>query len=96
MTKPKCWSCPQRSPLPLVEGKCPPEYDPEKKEWYYPEPNWDYKDPEIYETETYKVEDKEEYYGYPTICKACGTEFQAYQGAEKIRNFCPGCGRKLD
>lgn len=24
---------------PLVEGKCPPEYDFEKQEWFYPEPD---------------------------------------------------------
>lgn len=30
---------------PLVEGQCPPEYDYEKQEWFYPEPDVD-DDPE--------------------------------------------------
>ena len=28
-----------RNTLPIVEGKCPPKYDPEKQEWFYPEPD---------------------------------------------------------
>ena len=83
-------------PLPLVEGKCPPVYDAEKKEWYYPEPDPDYKDPELIETDTYRIEDKEEYWNYETVCKSCGTRFIAYgEEWDTIRNYCPGCGQKL-
>lgn len=82
--------------LPCVEGKYPPEWDPEKKEWFYPEQVEIYKDPEKIETDSYIVLDKDEYWGYPTQCKKCGTEFQAYDNKdESIRNYCPGCGEKL-
>ena len=84
-------------PLPLVEGKCPPVYDPIKKEWYYPEPDPDYVDPEIMETENYSIEDKEEFYNYKTVCKKCGVEFIAHsQVGLLVRNYCPGCGAKLE
>ena len=77
----------------LVEGKCPPKWDPEKKEWLYPEPVEIYKDPEMIETDSFIVLDKDEYWGYPTQCKKCGAEFQAYdKQGERIRNYCPGCG----
>lgn len=83
--------------LPLVEGKCPPIYDAEKNEYYYPEPDPDYKDPEMIETDTYYLADKEEYYYYPTVCKGCGTQFQAYdRDNQNIRNYCPGCGNRLE
>ena len=81
--------------LPLVEGKLPPVYDEEKKEYVYPEEQ-DYEDPEMIETDKFEVIEKEEYWGYPTRCKKCGTEFQAYDVFEEItRNYCPGCGEKL-
>ena len=83
------------SPLPLVEGKCPPVYGKDNG-WYYPEPDPDYKDPEEIETDEYRIEGKEEYYGYVTFCKACGISFQAYDlDGEYVRNYCPGCGTKL-
>ena len=82
--------------LPLGEGKCPPVYDEEKDEFIYPEPDPDYKDPEERETDKYSIEGKEEYYGYVTFCKVCGTSFQAYNlDGEPVRNYCPGCGQKL-
>lgn len=81
--------------LPLVEGKCPPEQD-EDGNWYYPEPV-EYNDPEIMETDSYSVDDKEEFYDYQTTCKNCGTRFIARDPNEElVRNFCPGCGKKLD
>lgn len=80
---------------PIVEGKCPPVYD-EEKGWYYPEPDPDYKDPEEIETDTFFVSGKEEYYGYETVCRKCGTRFQARnEESTTIRNYCPGCGEKL-
>ena len=89
--------------LPIVEGKCPPihemviENGEWKHRWYYPEPDPDYEDPEMIETETYYLADKEEYYYYPTVCKGCGTQFQAYGKDNKnIRNYCPGCGKRLE
>lgn len=56
---------------------------------------WDGQEPE---TDTYYMEGKEEYYDYETVCKACGTRFMAYKDDkewERVRNFCPGCGKKL-
>ena len=90
------WPKMRRMTLPLVEGKCPPAFD-ENGNCYYPEPNYDYVDPEIREEENFSVKDKEEFYNYPTTCKACGTYFIAYTGTERelIRNYCPGCGSKL-
>ena len=82
--------------LPLVEGKLPPAYDEEKGEYVYPEPDPDYEDEEMFETDTFEVIDKDEYWGYPTMCKKCGTEFQAYDTNGVVtRNYCPGCGEKL-
>lgn len=90
-------------PLPVVEGKYPPlhemyfENGEWKHRWHYPEPDPDYKDPEMIETDTYYLADKEEYYYYPTVCKACGTQFQAHDKEEKnVRNYCPGCGKRLE
>ena len=82
--------------LPLVEGKLPPVYDEEQGKYVYPEPDPDYEDPELTETDTYEIEDKEEFYGYVTSCKTCGTKFQAYdENGEAVRNYCPCCGEKL-
>ena len=90
------WSSFFSCPLPLEEGKCPPVYDKEKKEWIYPEPDPEYKDPQITETGTYSIEDKDEFYNYVTRCKACGTKFIAYDESYKlIGNYCPGCGKEL-
>lgn len=33
------WSKINADRLPIVEGKCFPEYDYEKQEWFYPEPD---------------------------------------------------------
>ena len=91
-----------RSMLPLVEGKCPPERRlvniDGKWEWetFYPEPDEDYEDPEIYETETYSQEDKDEFYDYVTRCKKCWTEFIAYdKNGERTMKYCPECGARL-
>lgn len=90
-------------PLPLVEGKCPPisRYALRdgcfQKEWYYPEPDMDWEDPEIYEAENYRQEDKEEFYDYVNVCKTCGTKFIAYNNAnKKAMNYCPFCGKKFE
>ena len=89
------WTPPEYM-LPMEEGKCPPEYDEEKKEWYYPEPDPDYVDPELVETRYYKITDKEEFYGYVVNCKYCFTQFQAYGKSGKENwSYCPGCGSKL-
>lgn len=54
---------------------------------------------QIPETDTYYLSGKEEYYDFETVCKACGTQFIAYTGegieTKAVRNFCPGCGKKL-
>ena len=82
--------------LPLQEGKCPPVFDKEREEWYYPEPE-EYDDPEIVDEKEYRVDDKDEFYDYSTVCKSCGTQFIAYsETRELIRNYCPGCGKCLD
>ena len=87
----------------MVEGKCPPVHEiywengEMKHRWYYPEPDPDYVDPETYETDGYSIEDKDEFYGYVTVCKSCGTRFQAFDKKyENIRSYCPGCGRSLE
>ena len=91
------------TPLPLVEGKCPPvcrlalRDGRFQREWYYPEPDPDWEDPDIYEADNYSQEDKEEYYDYVTVCKACETRFIAYNNAGKrAMNYCPFCGEKLE
>ena len=85
--------------LPLVEGKCPPITRMREDGQYescYPEPDPDYKDPEIRETDTYRITDKEEFYNYMTVCNACGAEFIAYQDGLLVRNYCPFCGKRLE
>ena len=88
---------------PLREGCVPKDYGINREGKlceiiYEPE---DYKpDPEIVDTETYYTSGREEYWDYETTCKACGTKFMAYgggnlKGYEPVRNYCPGCGRKL-
>ena len=87
---------------PLQEGKVPKDYTigpdgelyecvPEKTDCT------DYFEGREKETETYFLADKDEYWGFVTHCKKCGTEFQAYIGEnfEEVRNYCPGCGRRL-
>ena len=55
-----------------------------------------YKDPEIYETDKYRQVEKEEYYDYITQCKACRTDFIAYdKEGKRTMNFCPCCGIRL-
>lgn len=86
-------------PLPLAEGKRPPVStidESGKRVWYYPEPDPEYRDPEIREEEKYAVEDKDEFWGYVTRCKKCGARFQGYDADYNyVRNFCPGCGERL-
>ena len=89
--------------LPMVEGRCIPESRMRLEgghwvhEWMYPEPDPDYVDPEIMETENYSIEDKEEFYNYKTVCKKCGVDFIAHsQVGLLVRNYCPGCGAKLE
>ena len=85
--------------LPMVEGKCPPVHavDVEGEYWYYPEPYPDYVDPNIHEYEKYSIEDKDEFYYYVTRCKNCGARFIAYDfDWNETRNYCPGCGKRLD
>lgn len=90
--------------VPLIEGKCPPicTMVPDQKtgKWEvyskYPEPDPDWKDPEIYEADEYQVEDKDEFYDYVTRCKSCWAEFMAYgKDGKRVNNFCPQCGKKL-
>ena len=85
--------------FPIVEGKMPPVRRMKADgtwEEYYPEPNPDYKDPEIYETDTYIHMDKDEMYDYVTKCKACGVAFIARLKWEPLERFyCPGCGKLL-
>ena len=85
--------------LPLMEGKYPPVTRVRSDgtvESCYPVPDPDYKDEEIYETDTYYHEDKDEFWGYVTRCKKCRTEFQAFDvNGDSIINYCPGCGAKL-
>lgn len=99
-------------PMPLKEGEYPWEhimvFDAEERKW---KDQWrqleeeDIKEAEAEkwegetpETDTYFLADKEEYYDFETVCKACGARFMAYKDDkewERIRNFCPGCGKKL-
>ena len=98
-------------PMPLTEGEYPWEhirvYDTEEKkwkdQWRQPEEaeikkaEYDRWEGEIPETDTYYLAGREEYWGFETICKKCGTRFQAYDKELKnyVRNFCPGCGKQL-
>ena len=88
--------------IPLREGEVPPVriLSLINGEWvmteYTPIYDPEYVDPEVYETETYSQEDKDEMYDYMIRCKACRTEFIAYDiDGNKILNYCPGCGKKL-
>ena len=84
---------------PLKEGEIPKHRNPVKinGEWKMIETEFpDLVDEEIMETETYKQNRIEEFYDYVIGCKTCGTEFIAYgKGYEKVKNYCPGCGKKL-
>ena len=75
------WSKINSIKLPLVEGKCPPEYDIEKQEWFYPEP-----DPEP-DQEPY-----EEWYGPVCVCPDCGAEWMSRKDET---NYCPKCGKQV-
>ena len=91
---------------PLTEGEVPPAYSINSigqlcKVIMEPEDYEDYDefDGEISDTDTYYLSGKEEYYGFETVCKDCGTRFMA-RGEESgygynVRNFCPGCGKRL-
>lgn len=51
---------------------------------------------ELRETETYLQEDKDEFYDNVIRCKGCNTTFIAYsEDYKSVRNYCPGCGKKL-
>ena len=51
---------------------------------------------EVIETETYIERGNEEFYDHVIMCKACETEFIAYNKSnEAAKNYCPGCGKKL-
>lgn len=57
-------------------------------------PDWEMQ--EVIETETYWERGNEEFYDHVIQCKACGTEFIAYNKSnEAAKNYCPGCGKKL-
>ena len=84
---------------PLCEGEVPRHYVYGPSGEIYeevPDPNYveDYDgiDPD---TDTYYLDGREEYWGWVTVCKACGTQFQAFTGDEGVRNYCPGCGKRL-
>ena len=49
------------------------------------------------EHEGMTILDKDEFYDHVTKCRSCGTQFIAFSDDYKIsvRNFCPGCGQKL-
>lgn len=93
-------------PMPLVEGEVPWEQvmvldtntNKFKLQWRQLEPEereylrWEGNAPE---TDTYELEEKDEFYDFITYCKACNTEFIAYGTQRLIRNYCPGCGRQL-
>ena len=90
----------------LTEGEVPPTYSINENGQlceviYEPEDyeNYDEFEGEISETDTYYLSGKEEYYGFETVCKSCGTRFMA-RGEDngygyKVRNYCPGCGKRL-
>ena len=86
---------------PLQEGKAPKSYTMDPGGQLYEivyEPS-DFAEEKLPETETYKVLDKEEYWGHETVCKACNTHFMAYDDESvgySVRNYCPGCGRRLE
>ena len=89
---------PHMKMLPLVEGECHPIVGEDGKP-YYPEPSNE-PDPEIREEKNYSVLDKDELWDYVTVCKRCGTRFIAGiddddDNYQTVRNFCPGCGKKL-
>ena len=96
MSKQRMYS---KLPLPMVEGKCPPVSTVDETGnmiYYYPDPEPDYKDPEVREEDKFAVEDKDEFWGYVTMCKKCGARFQGYDNEYNyVRNFCPGCGERL-
>lgn len=92
---------------PLQEGKIPTNYvlgpdghiyaeipEAQDREEYDP---WE---GQVHDTDTWFLsEGREEYWGFETICKACGTRWMAYKDHSQgynIRNYCPGCGKKLD
>ena len=85
--------------LPMVEGRCAPItfVDSKGQIWSrYPDPDPDYVDPEIKETDRYSVCGEEEFYDYVVVCKLCGTEFIAYNDNKPMRRYCPGCGERLE
>lgn len=86
---------------PLQEGKVPKDYgmgpDGKLYELIPEESDYDdYFEGREQDTETYFLTGREEYWGFETNCKICGTAFMAYgKDSKEIRNYCPGCGRKL-
>lgn len=48
-------------------------------------------------TDKYRIEDKNEYWDYETICLSCEACFMAYdKEGQRVRNYCPCCGAKLE
>ena len=87
---------------PLREGEIPKSYTVKDGMLYeIILEESDYKDinkGRVLGTDTwYLSDDKEEYYGFETICKACGTRWMAIKDGYEydVRNYCPGCGRAL-
>lgn len=86
---------------PMREGEVPKDYVMGADGRIYErirEPGDPVPDPfegNVPETETYILTDREEFYDFVTVCKACGVQFIAYKDEEHVRNFCPGCGKKL-
>ena len=66
-----------------AEGKIEKRVLPPVEEW------------EDEELENMTILDKNEFYDHVTRCRHCGTEFIAYENDETVRNFCPGCGKKM-
>ena len=90
---------------PLAEGEVPPDYvmgaDGQLYERILDPEDYTDTDPfegKIPETSTYYLGGKEEYWGFETVCKSCGTRFMAYKDygyGYDVRNYCPGCGKRL-
>ena len=85
---------------PLEEGKVPKTYcyGPDGSIYECVPEQEDYDDPfdgEVGETDTYFLTGREEYWGFETNCKNCGTKFMAYNENKNVRNYCPGCGKQL-
>ena len=95
-------------PMSLVEGEYPWEREEYiengvwKERWVQLEDKDIPPDPGPEDHGTYHIESfNEEYWGPETVCKECGTRFMAFKPvgkyhSEPMRNFCPGCGKRLE